>query len=46
VCGLQLAIDAKMVAPEGACADDGYAEWWHDYLAAGVGDSTAARQRA
>ncbi len=44
--GLELAIDAEMVSPEGAGPDDGNAQSWHGYLAAGAGDSTAARQRA
>jgi len=48
---LELAVDAEVVAPEGAGTDDGYAEGWHlGYFLAGesrwAGDSTAARQRA
>ncbi len=44
----ELAVDAEVVAPEGAGTDDGYAYGRHlGYLAAvGVGDSTAWRQRA
>ncbi len=41
----ELAIDAEMVAAEGAGADDGYAKRGHGYFF-GVGDSTASRQRA
>ncbi len=40
----ELAVDAEVVAPEGAGTDDGYAEGWHRYFLAG--DSTASRQRA
>jgi hypothetical protein len=33
----ELAIDAQVVAPEGAGTDDGYAERWHEgYFLAGV----------
>jgi hypothetical protein len=47
VSGLQLAVDAEVIAAEGAGADDGDAKWGHGgYLAVGVGDSTASRQRA
>ncbi len=50
----ELAIDAEMIAPEGAGADDGYAQGWHGYFLTGTsvagapktGDSTALRQRA
>jgi hypothetical protein len=47
----ELAIDAEVVAPEGAGTDDGDADGRHAgyFFAAeslGVGDSTAARQRA
>jgi hypothetical protein len=44
----KFAIDAKVIAPEGAGADDGDAQWWHGYFCAaapGSGDSTAMRQR-
>jgi hypothetical protein len=46
MCGLEFAIDAEMVSTEGAGPDDGNAQSWHGYFAAGAGDSTAARQRA
>jgi hypothetical protein len=46
VSGLQLAVDAEVIAAECAGADDGDAEGRHGYLAVGMGDSTAARQRA
>jgi hypothetical protein len=47
VSGLQLAVDAEVIAAKGAGADDGDAKWGHGgYLAAGDGDSTASRQRA
>lgn len=45
----ELAVDAEMVAPEGAGADDGYAQRGHGYFLAevsGSGASTASRQRA
>ena len=45
----ELAIDAEMIAPEGAGADDGYAKRRHGYFFAvvpGTEDSTASRQRA
>jgi hypothetical protein len=44
----ELAVDAKVVAAEGAGADDGDAERRHGYFwlaAPGRGDSTATRQR-
>jgi hypothetical protein len=44
VCEFELAVDAKVVAPEGAGADDGYSDGWHGGYLTGV--STAARQRA
>jgi hypothetical protein len=43
--GFQLAVDAEMIAAEGAGADDGDAKGWHGYFF-GAGDSTASRQRA
>jgi hypothetical protein len=48
MCEFELAVDAEVVAPEGAGADDDYAKGRHGYLAAGAtaGDSTARRQRA
>ena len=43
----ELAINAEVVAPEGAGTDDGNAKGRHRYFfAEGVGDSTASRQRA
>lgn len=46
----ELAEDAEVVAPEGAGADDGYAQGRHGYFFAAegsaTGDSTAWRQRA
>ena len=45
----KLAIDAEMIAPEGAGADDGYAQRRHGYFFAAMsesGASTASRQRA
>ena len=44
----ELAIDAKVIAAEGAGADDGDAEGRHGYflLRRGQRDSTASRQRA
>jgi hypothetical protein len=44
----EFAIDAKMITPEGAGADDGDAKRRHGYFCAAVpgsGDSTATRQR-
>jgi hypothetical protein len=44
----ELAVDAEMIAPEGAGADDGDAQNRHGYFCAatpGSGDSTATRQR-
>ncbi len=44
----ELAVDAKMIAPKGAGADDGDAQRRHGYFCAatsGSGDSTATRQR-
>ena len=44
----ELAVDAKVIAPEGASANDGDAQRWHGYFCAAVpgsGDSTATRQR-
>ena len=44
----ELAVDAKMIAPEGAGTDDGDAQRRHGYFCAatlGSGDSTATRQR-
>jgi hypothetical protein len=41
---LEFAVDAKVVSPEGAGADDGDAKRCHGYFFAGV--STASRQRA
>jgi hypothetical protein len=41
---LEFAVDAKVVTPEGAGADDGDAKRGHGYFFAGV--STASRQRA
>jgi hypothetical protein len=44
----EFAVDAKVIAPEGAGADDGDAKRWHGYFCAaapGSGDSTALRQR-
>jgi hypothetical protein len=52
ICGLEFAIDAKVIAAERTGSDDGYAKRGHGYFleaAAGaglVGDSTASRQRA
>ncbi len=43
--GLELTVDAQMVAAEGTGADDGDAKGRHGYFF-GVGDSTASRQRA
>ena len=46
--GFELAVDAKVIAAEGAGADDGDAQRGHGYFwaaAAGSGDSTASRQR-
>jgi hypothetical protein len=46
--GLHLAIDAQVVAAKGAGTDDGdlYGLRHGYFLAAGVGASTASRQRA
>jgi len=44
----KLAVDAKVISPEGARADDGDAKRRHGYFCAaeaGSGDSTAMRQR-
>ncbi len=44
----EFAINAKVIAPEGAGADDCDAQWRHGYFCApvpGSGDSTATRQR-
>jgi hypothetical protein len=44
----ELAVDTKMIAPEGTGADDGDAQRGHGYFCAatpGSGDSTASRQR-
>ena len=45
----EFVVDAEMIAPEGAGADDGYAKRGHGYFFAvvpGREDSTASRQRA
>lgn len=45
--GLELAVDAEVIAAEGAGTDDGYASGRQGYFfVSGVGDSTASRQRA
>jgi len=45
--GLELAVDAEVVAAEGTGPDDGYASGRQGYFfVSEVGDSTASRQRA